>query len=153
MQACPETFLSAPGQVRACLSANAVCSAWLTHVGLACYAHQWNPTGPLSLLQAPEEVIQLHADLRAYDKLGQAHLQTALRSVAALAEMGSSTRPRGQGTSAADLDRMQVMQTLTDAANQFNQVGVLKSPVLCTMFWVKMSFAGQSAGVSSMKSS
>eukprot|EP00891_Asterochloris_glomerata_P007024 jgi/Astpho2/7024/e_gw1.00107.12.1_t len=64
---------------------------------------------------------QLHADLRAYDKMGQAHLQTALRSVAALAEMGSSMRPGAQGSSAADLDRMQVMQTLTDAANQFNQ--------------------------------
>ena len=94
---------------------------------------------PLPLLQAPEEVIQLHADLRAYDKLGQAHLQTALRSVAALAEMGSSTRPGGQGTSAADLDRMQVMQTLTDAANQFNQVGSLKFAVLCMMSWVNMS--------------
>ena len=93
----------------------------------------------MSLLQAPEEVIQLHADLRAYDKLGQAHLQTALRSVAALAEMGSSTRPGGQGTSAADLDRMQVMQTLTDAANQFNQVGFFELSVLSTMLWVKMS--------------
>lgn len=91
------------------------------------------------LLQAPEEVIQLHADLRAYDKMGQAHLQTALRSVAALAEMGSSMRPGAQGSSAADLDRMQVMQTLTDAANQFNQVGSLRITVLCTLLWVRIS--------------